>query len=123
MAKYRPEGADLDAVFHALTDATRRAMVERLVAGPASVSQLAEPFDSALPTIVKHLRVLEDAGIVESQKAGRVRTYQLVADALVGANNWIVRQRRPQERQLDRLGDYLVADTKQSTHKPRRRNR
>jgi DNA-binding transcriptional ArsR family regulator len=120
MAKYSSEGADLDVVFHALADATRRAMVERLVAGPASVSQLAEPFDSALPTIVKHLRVLEDAGIVESQKAGRVRTYQLVADALVGANTWIVRQRRPQERQLDRLGDYLVAG---ATTTPRRRNR
>jgi DNA-binding transcriptional ArsR family regulator len=98
-------------------------MVERLVRGPASVSQLAEPFDSALPTIVKHLRVLEDAGIVESQKAGRVRTYQLVADALVGANGWIVRQRRPQERQLDRLGDYLVADTSRAPHTPNRRNR
>jgi len=89
MAK-RLAGTDLDAVFHALADATRRTMVERLVAGPASVSQLAEPFDSALPTIVKHLRVLEDAGLVESQKAGRVRTYQLAADALVGANDWIV---------------------------------
>lgn len=121
MAKYLP-GADLDAVFHALADATRRAMVERLVRGPASVSQLAEPFDSALPTIVKHLRVLEDAGVVESQKAGRVRTYQLTADALVGANTWIVRQRRPQERQLDRLGDYLVADTT-PTEKPTRRRR
>jgi len=116
------EGVDLDAKFHALADATRRAMIERLVAGPASVSQLAEPFDSALPTIVKHLRVLEDAGILESQKAGRVRTYQLVADALLGANDWIVRQRRPQERQLDRLGDYLVAP-KTAHDKPNRRKR
>ncbi len=99
---------DLDAIFHALADATRRTMVERLVSGPASVSQLAEPFDSALPTILKHLQVLEEAGIVESQKVGRVRTYQLAPDALAGANEWIVRQRRPQERQLDRLGDYLV---------------
>jgi DNA-binding transcriptional ArsR family regulator len=98
-------------------------MVERLVRGPASVSQLAEPFGAALPTIVKHLQVLENAGILESQKAGRVRTYQLAADALVGANEWIVRQRRPQERQLDRLGDYLVADTSEPSETPRRRNR
>jgi DNA-binding transcriptional ArsR family regulator len=122
VAKYW-QGAELDAVFHALADATRRAMIERLVAGPASVSQLAEPFDSALPTIVKHLRVLEHAGIVESQKAGRVRTYQLAVDALVGANAWIVRQRRPQERQLDRLGDYLVADRTVPNDKPSRRKR
>jgi len=98
-------------------------MVERLVRGPASVSQLAEPFDSALPTIVKHLRVLEDAGVIESQKAGRVRTYQLAADALVGANDWIVRQRRPQEQQLDRLGDYLVAGTSRPTDPSARRRR
>lgn len=122
MAKY-VGSADLDAVFHALSDATRRAMVERLVAGPASVSQLAEPFGSALPTIVKHLRVLEDAGLAESQKVGRVRTYQLAADAFVSANAWIVRQRRPQERQLDRLGDYLVTETDPPPDTPSRRQR
>jgi len=114
---------DLDAVFHALADATRRAILERLVGGPASVSQLAEPFGSALPTIVKHLRVLQDAGLVESQKAGRVRTYQLVADALVGANDWVARQRRPQERQLDRLGEHLRAELSQRTDTPTRRHR
>jgi DNA-binding transcriptional ArsR family regulator len=119
VAKYHDK-EHLDRVFQALADATRRAIVERLVQGPASVGQLAEPFDFALPTIVKHLRVLETAGIVESQKAGRVRTYQLVADALVVANDWIVRQRRPQERRLDRLGDYLVA-TNETKPAPRRR--
>jgi DNA-binding transcriptional ArsR family regulator len=122
MAKYQ-SGAGLDDVFHALADATRRAMVEHLVQGPASVSQLAEPFDSALPTIVKHLRVLEDAAIVESQKAGRVRTYQLVPDAMVNANQWIVRQRRPQEQQLDRLGDFLLAEKDETTATPPRRKR
>ena len=61
-------------MFHALSDSSRRAMVERVVHGPASVSQLAEPFDMALPTVVQHLRVLEDAGIVTSEKVGRVRS-------------------------------------------------
>lgn len=100
--------SQLDGIFHALADPTRRAIVERLVHSPASVSTLAEPFDAALPTIVEHLRVLERAGVVSSEKVGRVRTYQLVPDALVPANHWIVAQRRPQERQLDRLGEHLV---------------
>ena len=99
-------------MFHALSDSSRRAMVERVAHGPASVSQLAEPFDMALPTVVQHLRVLEDAGIVTSEKVGRVRTYQLVPDALVPANAWIVAQRRPQEALLDRLGDYLTGHRK-----------
>lgn len=99
--------AGLDALFHALADPTRRAIVERLVHSPAAMSHIAEPFDSSLPTILEHLRVLERAGILSSDKVGRVRTYQLVPDALVPANQWIVAQRRPQERQLDRLGDYL----------------
>ena len=86
--------AGLDDVFRALSDGCRRAMVERLTHGPASVSQLAEPFDMALPTIVQHLQVLEQAGIVTSEKVGRVRTYQLAADALVPANAWIVARRR-----------------------------
>ncbi|MFN8041172.1 MAG: metalloregulator ArsR/SmtB family transcription factor [Acidimicrobiales bacterium] len=105
MPKYVSE---LDGVFHALADPTRRAIVERLVSSPASTSQIAEPFDAALPTILEHLRVLERAGIVSSEKVGRVRTYQLVPDALVPANHWIVAQRRPQERRLDRLGDHLA---------------
>lgn len=111
MTKYR-EGDDnriaLDRIFHALADSTRRAMIARLVHGPASVSQLAEPFDMALPTVVQHLRVLEQARIVSSEKVGRVRTCQLAPDAMVSANAWIVAHRRPQERQLDRLGDYLT---------------
>jgi DNA-binding transcriptional ArsR family regulator len=97
----------LDRLFHALGDGSRRAMVERLAQGPASVSELAAPFEMALPSVVQHLGVLEQADIVSSQKVGRVRTYQLVPDALVPANAWIVQQRLPQEKQLDRLGDYL----------------
>ena len=98
-------------MFHALGDPSRRAMVERLVRGPASVTELARPFDMALPSVVQHLGVLEDAGIVASTKVGRVRTYQLVPEALTQAAEWIGRQRLPAERRLDRLGAHLTRTT------------
>lgn len=94
-------------MFHALADPSRRAMVERLAQGPASVSDLARPFDMALPSVVQHLAVLESVGIVSSAKVGRVRTYQLAPDALALAAEWISQQRLPAERRLDRLGAYL----------------
>lgn len=94
-------------MFHALADPSRRAMVERLAQGPASVSDLARPFDMALPSVVQHLAVLESAAIVSSAKFGRVRTYQLAPDALALAAEWISQQRLPAERRLDRLGAYL----------------
>src|SRR5690242_11118714 len=94
-------------MFHALADSSRRAMVERLSRGPASVSELAKPFEMALPSVVQHLGVLERAGIVSSAKVGRVRTYQLVPGAMESAADWIGRQRMPAERRLDRLGSYL----------------
>jgi len=102
-------------MFHALGDASRRAMVERLARGPASVSELARPFDMALPSVVQHLGVLEAAGIVVSTKVGRVRTYQLAVDALTPAADWLGRQRLPAERRLDRLG--AVLDTASDNHK------
>lgn len=108
MIKY---GERLDRTFHALADATRRAMVEHLARTPASVSELARPFAMSMPAVVQHLRVLEDAGIVTSQKVGRVRTVQLAPDALALGSGWINRQRLPAEQQLDRLGDVLAADT------------
>ena len=86
-------------------------MVERLSRGPASVSELARPFDMALPTVVQHLGVLEKAGIVSSAKVGRVRTYQLVPAALAPAADWIGRQQLSAERQLDRLGVFLTRST------------
>src|SRR4051812_28190270 len=98
-------------MFHALADATRRAMLERLLPCPASVSHLARPFDAALPTIAQPLAVLESAGLVSSTKLGRVRTYQLAPEALPPAGNWIARQRLPAERQLDRLAAYLSQQT------------
>lgn len=98
-------------MFHALGDHSRRAMVERLVRGPASVSELARPFEMSLPTVVQHLGVLETAGIVTSTKVGRVRTYQLIPEALTPAADWMTRQRLPAERRLDRLGTLLTRQT------------
>jgi DNA-binding transcriptional ArsR family regulator len=110
---------DLDRVFKALSDATRRAMVERLVRGPVSVSQLAEPFAMSLPAVHQHLAVLEDAGIVTSRKLGRVRTVQLAADGLKPAGEWMGRQRVPAERRLDRLGTFLAGQPAESAPPPR----
>ena len=90
-------------------------MVERLARGPASVSELARPFDMSLPTIVQHLGVLETAGIVTSTKVGRVRTYQLATEALTPGAEWMSRQRLPAERQLDRLGTFLTRTDKETT--------
>ena len=99
-------------MFHAMADPSRRTMVERLARGPASATELARPFDMALPSIVQHLGVLEAAGIVTSTKVGRVRTYQLVPEALTPAAEWIGRQRLPAERRLDRLGEFLTRPTR-----------
>jgi DNA-binding transcriptional ArsR family regulator len=97
----------LDRMFQALADGTRRAMIERLVRSPATVSDLARPFDMSLPAVVQHLAVLEAAELVTSQKIGRVRTVQLAPEALTAAGAWIGEQRIPAERQLDRLGELL----------------
>ncbi len=97
-------------MFHALSDPTRRALIERLVRGPASVTELARPFEMALPSLLQHLGVLERAGLVTSTKVGRVRTFQLAVEALSPGADWIGRQRLPAERRLDRLGDFLTPD-------------
>jgi DNA-binding transcriptional ArsR family regulator len=110
-------------MFHALGDGTRRAVVERLARGPASVSELARPFDMSLPTVVQHLGVLETAGIVTSTKVGRVRTYQLATEALTPAGEWISRQQLPAERQLDRLGTFLATSTSPKPTSPKRTRR
>jgi DNA-binding transcriptional ArsR family regulator len=125
MPKYTSPEVPLDKIFHALADLSRRSMVERLSLGPASVTELARPFDMALPSVVQHLGVLESAGIVTSTKLGRVRTYQLVPAALAPAAEWIGRQRLPAEQRLDRLGAYLESATnpviKQVTNKEQRK--
>ncbi len=98
----------LDRIFLALSDPTRRAVVERLTLGSASVSELARPFSMALPSFSQHLRVLEDSGLVVSHKTGRVRTYALATEALAGAQDWLGFQRDRWARRLDQLDDYLL---------------
>jgi DNA-binding transcriptional ArsR family regulator len=99
--------AGLDQVFQALADPTRRKVIERLVSGSASTSELAEPFEMALPSFTQHLAVLERAGLVTSTKQGRVRTYRLAPAALEVADGWLAEQRRLWEQRLDQLDDFL----------------
>jgi DNA-binding transcriptional ArsR family regulator len=98
---------DLDRLFHALADPARRAMVERLSQGPAPVSELARPLPMSLPAAMQHLGVLEAAGLVRSEKIGRVRTCAINTVALSQAEQWINARRNEWERRLDRLGEYL----------------
>lgn len=98
--------ARLDAVFYALADPTRRAIVRRLGRGPASVSALAAPFAMALPSFMKHVAVLERSGMVRSRKAGRVRTCELVPRTLSQAERWIADQRAMWEARSDRMAAF-----------------
>jgi len=112
MPRYR---AEVDAVLRALADPTRRAVVERLAKSPAVVSELAAPFSMALPSLMQHLRVLENAGVVTSEKHGRVRTVSLRPGALDTVHLWLGEQRTPAERQADRLGLHLTRTTRKET--------
>jgi DNA-binding transcriptional ArsR family regulator len=100
----------IDRMFHALAEPTRRLMVERLSRGPATVSDLAKPFDMSLPAIVQHLAVLEESGLVRSEKVGRVRTCRLEPKGLQMAERWINERKQLWERRLDRLGEFLAAE-------------
>ncbi|HEX5006690.1 MAG TPA: metalloregulator ArsR/SmtB family transcription factor, partial [Hyphomonadaceae bacterium] len=95
--------------FHALSDPTRRAMVQQLARGPASVSELARPLSISLPAVMQHLAVLETSGIVRTEKIGRVRTCSVEPKMLGIAERWIAERRESWERKLDRLADYLDA--------------
>jgi DNA-binding transcriptional ArsR family regulator len=99
---------DIDAVFHALGDPTRRAIVEKLSEGPISVSRLAEPLAITLAAVVQHLQVLEKSGLVHTEKAGRVRTCCIRPAGLSAAERWIRDRRSFWERRLDRLGAFLA---------------
>lgn len=101
------QSAPLNRVFRALADPTRRAVLERLSRGPASTSELAQPFAMALPSFSQHLEVLESCGLVRSRKTGRVRTYELAPEPLEEAEEWMVAQRANWERRLDQLDRYL----------------
>lgn len=97
----------LDRAFQALSNPTRRAVLERLGRGPATVTELAEPFEMALPSFMQHLDVLEASGLVESRKRGRVRTVRIRQRQLLRAADWLERQRGVWERRLDQLDDHL----------------
>jgi DNA-binding transcriptional ArsR family regulator len=99
--------ADIDATFRALADPTRRRAIERLSAGPASMTELSRPFRITLPSLSKHLDILEASGIVRSTKTGRVRTYRLVPGKLAVAEHWLAKQRTLWERRLDQLDTHL----------------
>jgi DNA-binding transcriptional ArsR family regulator len=104
----------VDRVFHALAEPTRRAIVEQLSAGPCSVSDLARPFDTTLAAIVQHLQVLEQSGVIRSDKVGRIRTCRIEPAGLKVAAQWIAERRALWERRLDRLGDVLTEDPQPS---------
>lgn len=98
---------EIDRIFQALGDATRRAMLERLSDGPLSVSKLAEPFAMSLAAVVQHVQVLEEAGLVKTEKTGRVRSCRVEAEGFRAAEAWL-RARRPEwDRKLDLLGEFL----------------
>ncbi|MFT6669233.1 MAG: DNA-binding transcriptional ArsR family regulator [Afipia broomeae] len=103
--------ANLDSIFHGLSDPTRRAVIVRLAAGPAPVSELAAPHDMALPSFLKHLKVLEAGGWIESDKAGRIRTCRLKPETAKAAEGWLGQQRSLWEARLDRLDAFLTNQT------------
>jgi DNA-binding transcriptional ArsR family regulator len=101
------EATQLDSLFQALADPTRRAVLERLTQGSASVGELAQPYGMALPSFLQHLAVLERAQLVRSHKQGRVRTLEFQPEAIRTAGHWLERQRLDWERRLDQLDSYL----------------
>ena len=112
MAKYE----DLDGTFQALADPTRRRVLERLGRGPATVTELAKPFDMALPSFMQHLKVLERSHLVRSEKVGRVRTYHLVPQGIESAERWLKVQHDGWEKRLDQLDRYVKDLAKEENH-------
>ena len=106
--KDRP--ANFDRIFHALGDPTRRAIVDRLVSGPTSVSRLAEPLGISLTAVTQHLQILEEAALVQTQKLGRVRTCRIEPAGFHHLEQWVRDHRTAWERKLDRLGTFLAEE-------------
>ena len=102
----------LDDIFHALSDPTRRAVVQQLTNGPSSVSELAEPFGMSLPSFLQHLGVLEESGLIRSEKIGRVRTCRLDTKALGLAESWLIERRTLLQTRLDSLADFVETKSK-----------
>jgi DNA-binding transcriptional ArsR family regulator len=109
------KSAPLDRVFQALADGSRREILERLIRGPASVSELAAPLSMSLPAVMQHLGVLESCGLVASEKVGRVRTCRIEPAVMRSAEDWIGQQRLVWERRLDALGDFLAEPSQSPT--------
>ncbi|MET0402324.1 MAG: metalloregulator ArsR/SmtB family transcription factor [Cystobacter sp.] len=99
----------LSGIFQALADPTRRAVLRRLGDGPASISELAKPFDMALPSFMKHIQLLEASGWIHTRKAGRVRTCVLEKKPLAAAESWLSEQRALWESRTDRLEMFVTA--------------
>ena len=97
-----------DDVFYALSNATRRRVLRRLSTGPATVSELAAPFDMKLPSFVQHLSVLERSRLVKSKKQGRVRTYEIAPERFKVAEDWLAEQRQLWESRFDRFDNYVM---------------
>ena len=106
-----PSEEEIDLLFQALADPSRRAMVDRLTRGPASVSELARPLAMSLPAVVQHLQLLEASGLVRTEKLGRVRTCAIEPNTLRTAEAWLAERRTAWEQRLDRLGDFLAEQT------------
>jgi DNA-binding transcriptional ArsR family regulator len=102
------QAVSIDSTFRALGDRTRRRVIEQLCVRPASMTELARPFDMALPSFAKHLGILEKSGLIRSTKVGRVRTYRLVPSRLESAEHWLGKQRSIWERRLDQLDAHLA---------------
>lgn len=113
---------DVDSSFRALAEPTRRAIVERLSRGPATVSDLAEPFDMTFAAVVQHVQVLEECGLIRSEKVGRVRTCRIEPAGLAPLADWIAARRTLAERRLDRLGDVL-AEADRPAHESQRKGK
>lgn len=108
-AKVEPD-VDIDRLFHALGDPTRRAMLDRLAVGPASVSTLAGPLGITLTAVMQHLQILSECGLAHTEKVGRVRTCRIASAGLDALEQWVRAHRTQLERQLDRLGALLAED-------------
>jgi DNA-binding transcriptional ArsR family regulator len=101
------QAAVVDDVFYALSNSTRRKVLERLSAGPATVTELAAPFDMKLPSFVQHLSVIEQSRLVKSRKRGRVRTYEIAPERFKVAEGWLAERRRMWESRFDRFDEYV----------------
>ncbi|HEX4352101.1 MAG TPA: metalloregulator ArsR/SmtB family transcription factor [Polyangiales bacterium] len=111
----------LDQIFQALSDPARRSMIDRLSRGPATVSELAEPLEISLPSVMQHLQLLTVIGLIRSDKVGRVRTCRIEPGALQRAEQWLTQRRSLWERRFDRLGEILGEPAEPPAPKKRKR--